>query len=87
MPEISRFYGIIIKMFFNDHFPRHFHAEFGEFRAMINIETGEVIEGDMPKKQLRLIQAWAILHENELIDNFEGLRKLPVFWQNIDPLK
>jgi hypothetical protein len=43
MPEISRFYGIIIKMFFNDHFPPHFHAEFGAYRAMISIDTGEVM--------------------------------------------
>jgi len=47
MPEVSRFYGIIIKMFFNDHLPPHFHAEFGEFRAMIGINTGEIIDGDM----------------------------------------
>ncbi len=87
MPEVSRFYGIIIKMFFNDHLPAHFHAEFGEYKAMISISTGEIIEGEIPKKQLKLIQAWAVLHENELITNFEGLRKLPVSWHEIDPLK
>jgi hypothetical protein len=87
MPEICRFYGIIIKMFFNDHFPLHFHAEYGNYRAMISIETGEILEGEMPNKQLKLIQAWVILHEQELIDNFEGLRKLPVSWHTINPLK
>ena len=56
MPEVSRFFGIIIKMFFNDHLPPHFHAEFAEFKAMISIETGEIIDGEMPKKQLKLIQ-------------------------------
>lgn len=86
MPEISRFYGIIIKMFFNDPFPAHFHAEYGENRAMINIETGELMDGYMPYKQLKLIQAWAILHEEELLANFDGLRNLPVFWKHIDPL-
>ena len=86
MPEISRFFGIIIKMFFNDHFPAHFHAEYGDFKAMISIENGEIIEGEMPAKQLKLIQAWIILHERELLDNFEGLRKLPVTWHTIKPL-
>ena len=87
MPEISRFFGIVIKMFFNDHAPPHFHAECGENKAMINISTGEVIEGTMPAKQLKLIQAWAILHEQELLSNFEGLRNLPVSWHVIEPLR
>jgi hypothetical protein len=87
MPEVSRFYGIIIKMFFNDHLPSHFHAEYGNYKAMIGIESGEIIEGEMPKKQLKLIQAWAILHENELLQNFEGLCKLPVSWHTIEPLR
>jgi hypothetical protein len=54
---------------------------------MISIQTGEIIEGDIPAKQLKLIQAWAILHESELLLNFEGLRKLPVFWKQIEPLQ
>ena len=74
-------------MFFNDHLPLHFHAEFGEFKAMISIETGEILQGEIPLKQLKLIQAWVILHEIELKENFEGLRKLPVSWSRIDPLK
>ena len=87
IPEISRFFGIIIKMFFHDHVPPHFHAEFGEYRAMISIASGEVIEGAMPSRQLKLIQAWAILHEEELLDNFNGLRTLPAKWHVIAPLK
>ena len=86
MPEISRFYWIVIKMFFNDHIPAHFHAEFAEYKAMIGIENGEIIQGNMPKKQLKLIQAWAILHEIELLSNFEGLRELPAKWHTIEPL-
>ena len=74
-------------MFFNDHLPLHFHAEFGAYKAMISIETGELLQGEMPLKQLKLIQAWVILHENELIEDFEGLRKLPVAWHRIEPLK
>ena len=87
MPEISWFFGIIIKMFFNDHVPAHFHAEYGNYKVMIDIVTGEIIEGEMPGKQLKLIQAWAILHEEELLKNFDGLRKLPVSWHTIEPLK
>jgi len=87
MPEVSRFYGIIIKMFFNDHTPAHFHAEYGDHKAMIAIETGEILEGEMPKKQLKLIQAWSVLHEDELIENFKGLSKLPVSWHDIEPLR
>ena len=48
MPEISRFFGIIIKMFFKDHSPPHFHVEFGEFRAIFNIQSQEIMEGNLP---------------------------------------
>ena len=57
MPEISRFFGIIIKMFFKDHSPPHFHVEFGEFRAIFNIQSQEIMEGNLPSKQLKLVQA------------------------------
>ena len=49
MPEIARFYGIIIKIFFGDHPPPHFHAVYGEYNALIGIESLEIIEGDLPK--------------------------------------
>ena len=48
MPEITRFYGIIIKLFFADHPPPHFHAIYGEYNALFNLETLEIIEGDLP---------------------------------------
>ena len=54
---------------------------------MIGIEAGDILESEMPNQQLKLIQAWVILHEKELNENFEGLRKLPVSWHTIDPLK
>lgn len=57
MPEISRFLGIIIKMFFDDHNPPHFHAEFQEYKAIIEIHTAELLEGYLPPKQLKLVQA------------------------------
>ena len=55
MPEISRFYGIIIRMFFLDHLPPHFHAEYAEYKAQVSIESGEVIKGELPRHALRLI--------------------------------
>ena len=66
MPEISRFYGIIVYMFFNDHNPPHFKVKYGEFEANILIETGVLINGDFPLGKLKLVQAWAEIHKNEL---------------------
>jgi hypothetical protein len=86
MPEICRFYGIIIKMFIDDHVPPHFHVEYGNYKALINIRTGEIINGEFPVKQLKLVQAWVILHEEELINNFEGLRAEIKHWNKIKPL-
>lgn len=86
MPEVSRFLGIIIKMFFDDHNPPHFHAEYGDYKAILEIKTGEAIEGFLPNKQMKLVQAWAIIHEIELLENFENLRKDFKTWNQIDPL-
>jgi hypothetical protein len=55
MPEISRFFGIVIKMFYNDHIPSHFHAEYGEFEALIEIETLDVYRGMLPRRALVLV--------------------------------
>jgi hypothetical protein len=68
MPEISRFYGIIIKMIFSDdaqHHKPHFHVYYNEHTASIGID-GELLTGSLPLKQLKLVVAWAALHENEL---------------------
>ena len=67
MPEISRFYGIIIFMFFNDHNPPHFKAKYGEFEANILIESGNMLNGDLPISKLRLVSAWAEIHKDELL--------------------
>jgi hypothetical protein len=67
MPEISRFYGLIIYMFFNDHNPPHFKAKFGEFEANILIENGTIFNGDLPVSKLKLVAAWAEIHKNELL--------------------
>jgi hypothetical protein len=69
MPEVSRFYGILIFMFFNEHNPPHFHVTYGEFRITVEINTGVVI-GKMPKRALNLIFEWMEQHKGELLDNW-----------------
>ncbi|AXE17849.1 DUF4160 domain-containing protein [Runella rosea] len=86
MPEISRFLGIIIKMFFDDHNPPHFHVEYQDFKAIIDIRKAELMEGYLPTKQLKLVQAWAVLHEEELLENFSTLGQDVKTWRKIEPL-
>ena len=59
MPEITRFYGIVIKLFFGDHPPPHFHAVYGEYIALVDINSLEIIEGDLPARARRLVVEWA----------------------------
>ncbi|MCX6350281.1 MAG: DUF4160 domain-containing protein [Bacteroidetes bacterium] len=68
MPEISRFYGIVIYMFFNDHNPPHFKTKFGEFEANIFIENGTLLNGDLPLSKLKLVTAWSEIHKDELLE-------------------
>lgn len=63
MPEISRFYGIVIKMYFGDHPPPHFHAEYGEHEAVVGIETLTVIAGRLPPRAIGLVSEWASLRQ------------------------
>jgi hypothetical protein len=87
MPEICRFFGIIITMYADDHNPPHFHARHGDFRAMIDIVKGDIIEGSMPRKSLRLIQAWVEIHRDQLMANWnEGQSENPNF-SRIEPLR
>jgi hypothetical protein len=68
MPELCRFYNIIIKMLYNEnskHHKPHFHVFYNEFEASVGID-GELLAGSLPVKQLKLVQAWAIIHEEEL---------------------
>ena len=62
MPTISTFYGIMIRMFFNDHPPPHFHARYGGFEATVEIATLEVLEGQLPRRALNLVREWAMMH-------------------------
>ncbi|MEL7141010.1 MAG: DUF4160 domain-containing protein [Cyanobacteria bacterium J06643_4] len=79
MPEIARFYGIVVKVFFGDHPPPHFHAVYGEHNALISIESLEIIEGDLPKRAQKLVIEWASLYQKDLIEIWESqeFRKLP----------
>ena len=68
MPEIARFYGILIKMYFSqsEHGTPHFHAIYGEFVGVFSIETLEMTEGDLPNRAQRLVKEWAGLYKEEL---------------------
>mgnify|MGYP002861172444 CR=1 FL=1 len=81
MPEIARFYGIVIKMFFKpkEHEPSHIHALYGEYMGEINILTGEMIAGDLPSKALELVREWLEAHKDELqtMWDTQEIKKLP----------
>lgn len=72
-PEISRFLGIVISMYFNDHNPPHFHVRYEEHRAVIGIEPLELREGFLPPRVLGLVIEWARLHPSELASNWTAL--------------
>jgi hypothetical protein len=76
MPEISRFYGIVIQMYFGDHPPPHFHARYAGHSAKINIESLSVIDGTMPARALGLVIEWAAQHQDELRVAFESAANL-----------
>jgi hypothetical protein len=71
MPRISAFYGIVIAMYFGDHPPPHFHARYGEHEAQIAIATGQVLQGSLPRRALRLVHEWSELHRDELLADWE----------------
>ena len=73
MPTISMFYGIIIRMYCapTEHNPPHFHAYYQDFKAIIDINTCELKEGSLPKKQLKLVLAWAELHQEDLLADWK----------------
>ena len=88
MPTISMFFGIIIRMYLGkkEHNPPHFHAYYQDFKGIFNIETCEFIEGNIPVKQRKLIEAWAELHKEELFADWHLAinNELPY---KIEPLK
>ncbi|MBX9577054.1 MAG: DUF4160 domain-containing protein [Chthoniobacterales bacterium] len=86
MPEVSRFYGIVIQIFYKDHAPPHFHASYSGHDAIINIETLSLIKGNLPARALGLVVEWASLHQQELLLAFQKAEQsqLP---SKIEPLK
>lgn len=81
MPVLSRFYGIIIRMYFlqSEHNPPHIHAIYGEDVAAIDIQTFKVIEGALPKKAMELVVEWITIHQKDLMEIWEtqNFKKLP----------
>ena len=85
MPEISRFYGIIVAMFFGDHHPPHFHARYGSEKVAIEIETLRILEGHLSPRALGLVIEWAAQHQKELLQNWDlAKNKQPL--KKIEPL-
>ena len=79
MPEISRFYGIVVRIYYRDHPPTHFHAIYGQHEALVEIETGVIQKGFLPKTAADLVDAWRSQHLQELRDNWDrALRQAPL---------
>jgi Domain of unknown function (DUF4160) len=78
MPEICRFLGIVISMYFNEHNPPHFHVRYNEYRAVMDIRTLNVLDGQMPAKVRGLVEEWAELNRQELLSmwNSKEIHKL-----------
>jgi Domain of unknown function (DUF4160) len=76
MPTISIFYGIMIKMYWDDHAPPHFHAEYGGAEAVVDIQTLEVIRGKLPHGATMLVKEWAMQHRNELMEDWKLCEQL-----------
>lgn len=86
MPIISLFYGIKITMYYDEHRPPHFHADYNGQKAEVSIKDAKVIKGALPNKQLKLILAWAVMHENELLENWEAIENGSMNLKKIAPL-
>jgi len=86
MPLVSEFFGIKIYMYWDEHFPMHFHAEYGDLRALISIEHATIIRGALPARQLKLVLAWCEIHREELVRNWQAAQKNQKITK-IEPLK
>ncbi len=75
MPELSRFFGIVVGLFYREHGRPHFHAVYGEFEAVLDIETGMVLSGQLPRRALALVREWQDLHKSELLENWDLARQ------------
>lgn len=86
MPQISRFFGIIVAMYYDDHNPPHFHAKYGSDECLISINDLSVIEGKIPSRALGMVIEWALIHQSELRTNWELAKALQPL-NAIDPLQ
>lgn len=75
MPVISQFYGIIIRMFYNDHAPPHFHALYGEYELIVGISPITIIQGAAPSRVRSMVLEWTALHQQELLNNWNRCRQ------------
>ena len=85
MPEISRFLGIVIRMYFKDHDPAHFHVSYEKYNAMVSIKDFSIIQGNLPLRIHAYVIEWGLLHKKELMKNWkksQNLKKLT----KIEPL-
>ncbi len=85
MPQISRFFGIIISMFYDEHLPPHFHATYNEYNAEIKISDFSIIEGKLPARVLGLVVEWAAIHKVEIEENWKRIENLETL-KKIEPL-
>ena len=85
MPRISQFFGVVIYMYYNDHLPPHFHAEYGEHEAVYEIDTLDILRGELPRRAHALVVEWAIAHRAELRANWAKARAQEPL-QDIEPL-
>jgi hypothetical protein len=86
MPEVSRFFGIVIRMYFDDHNPPHFHAFYGESEAQIGIESITLLNGVLPNRAASMVFEWAALHQRELMQNWRRLHNDEAV-ERIEPLQ
>jgi hypothetical protein len=75
MPELSRFFGIVVLMYYNDHTPPHFHARYGSERATVAINSVRILNGRLSPRALGLVMEWAALHQEELLADWELARQ------------
>lgn len=85
MPGVSRFFGIVIYMYYNDHSPAHFHAVYGDAEAVYTIETLEIMREDLPRRAHAMVVEWAVIHRPELRENWQRARDMNTLKQ-IEPL-
>lgn len=79
MPIITRFYGILIKMYFKEHGVPHFHALYGEYNGVFELDTLEMIEGDLPRRAVRMIKEWGTMYRKDLLEMWttQKFKQLP----------